>query len=74
MPTLVSPGFRETGWDVPDGQVYQIIEWGGAIASRGSRDMPVWGVAFRPLAGENQKQVSDRIRALTEYLGAFQQK
>jgi mono/diheme cytochrome c family protein len=65
---------KRNGGRYPDGQVYQIIEWGGAIASHGSREMPVWGVAFRPLSNENQKQVSDRIHALTDYIGTLQVK
>ncbi len=65
---------RKYGGRFPGGQVYQIIEWGGAIASHGSREMPVWGVAFRPLSGENQKQVAARIRALTQYLESIQLK
>jgi mono/diheme cytochrome c family protein len=65
---------KRNGGRYPDGQVYQIIEWGGAIASHGSREMPVWGVAFRPLIRENQKEVSVRIHALTDYIGALQQK
>jgi hypothetical protein len=54
--------------------VYQVIEWGGAIASHGSREMPVWGVAFRPISDENQKLVSQRIHALTDYIEAIQLK
>ena len=54
------------------GQIYQVIEWGGAIASHGSREMPVWGVAFRPLSGENQRDVSARIHALTDYIASIQ--
>ncbi len=65
---------KRNGGRYPDGHIYQVIEWGGAIASHGSRQMPVWGVAFRPLTGENQKQVSDRIKALTDYIGTLQQK
>ncbi len=65
---------RKNGGRFPGGQVYQVIEWGGAIASHGSREMPVWGVAFRPLSDENQKQVAARIRALTEYLESIQLK
>ena len=65
---------KRNGGRYPDGQIYQIIEWGGAIASHGSREMPVWGVAFRPLTRENQKQVSDRIKVLTDYIGTLQQK
>ncbi|HET7186283.1 MAG TPA: cytochrome c [Terriglobales bacterium] len=65
---------KRNGGRYTDGQVYQIIEWGGAIASHGSREMPVWGVAFRPLSNENQKQVSDRIQALTDYIGTLQVK
>jgi hypothetical protein len=65
---------RRNGGRFPDGQVFQIIEWGGAIASHGSSEMPVWGVAFRPLSHENQKQVTARIEALTRYIGSIQQK
>jgi mono/diheme cytochrome c family protein len=65
---------RRNGGRFPDGQVFQIIEWGGAIASHGSREMPVWGVAFRPLSHENQKQVTARIEALTRYIGSIQEK
>jgi mono/diheme cytochrome c family protein len=65
---------KRNGGRYPDGQIYQIIEWGGAIASHGSREMPVWGVAFRPLTRENQKQVSERIHVLTDYIGTLQQK
>jgi hypothetical protein len=36
--------------------------------------MPVWGVAFRPLSGENQREVSARIHALTDYLASIQLK
>jgi mono/diheme cytochrome c family protein len=65
---------RRNGGKFPGGRVYQVIEWGGAIASHGSREMPVWGVAFRPLTRENQKEVSVRIHALTDYIGTLQQK
>jgi mono/diheme cytochrome c family protein len=65
---------KRHGGRFPDGQVFQIIEWGGAIASHGSREMPVWGVAFRPLRNENQKQVTERIKELTRYLASIQQK
>ncbi|MBZ5628116.1 MAG: cytochrome c [Acidobacteriia bacterium] len=65
---------RRSGGRFPDGQIYQVIEWGGAIASHGSRQMPVWGVAFRPLSGENQRVVSARIHSLTDYLASIQLK
>jgi mono/diheme cytochrome c family protein len=65
---------RRNGGRFPGGQVYQVIEWGGAIASHGSREMPVWGVAFRPISDENQKLVSQRIHALTDYIEAIQLK
>lgn len=65
---------RRNGGRYPGGQVFQVIEWGGAIASHGSREMPVWGMAFRPLSNENQKQVTARIRTLTDYIGDMQEK
>jgi mono/diheme cytochrome c family protein len=65
---------RRNGGHYPEGHVYQIIEWGGTIASHGSREMPVWGAAFRPLTRENQNEVSARIHALTDYIGTRQQK
>ncbi len=65
---------RRNGGRYPGGQVFQIIEWGGAIASHGSREMPVWGVAFRPFSHESQKQVTERIHTLTAYVGDMQEK
>ena len=65
---------RRNQGSFPGGQVYQVIEWGGAIASHGSREMPVWGVAFRPMSAENQREVSTRIHALTDYIEAIQLK
>ncbi len=65
---------RKNSGRFPGGQVYQVIEWGGAVASHGSREMPVWGVAFRPMSNESQKQVATRIHALTDYLEAIQLK
>ena len=64
---------RKNGGRFPAGQVFQIIEWGGAIASHGSREMPVWGVAFRPVSNQSQKQVTARIEVLTKYIASIQQ-
>jgi len=58
----------------PDGNIYQIIKWGGGIAAHGSRDMPMWGKAFLPVSHQDEKQVDGRIRTLIGYLQSLQVK
>jgi hypothetical protein len=56
----------------PSERVKQIIE-GGDVPSHGTRDMPVWGDAFRTVPGGNSEAaVKERIDAITRYLQAIQ--
>ncbi|HYL12447.1 MAG TPA: c-type cytochrome [Terriglobales bacterium] len=54
----------------PEGDVYQIIKWGGGIIGHGSKEMPVWGTAFKSASDETE--VNSRIKALTQYIESIQ--
>lgn len=67
----------------PFDTVYQIIDGRKEIGAHGSRDMPIWGAAFKsetsadfdrnvPQSGE--AMVRNRILDLAEYLNRLQQK
>jgi hypothetical protein len=56
----------------PESEVYQIIKWGGGLASHGSKDMPVWGMAFKSASKGDETEVNARIKALTQYLDSIQ--
>jgi mono/diheme cytochrome c family protein len=58
----------------PGGNMYQVIKWGGGIISHGSKEMPVWGKAFLPVSGHDEKQVDLRIRTLVNYIESLQVK
>ncbi len=67
----------------PFNTVYQIIDGRTEIKSHGSREMPIWGLAFKSEASpyfekispyDNSAIVRSRILALTEYLHRIQVK
>lgn len=58
----------------PEGDIFQVIKWGGGIVGHGSKEMPVWGVAFRSLNPKDEAEVNLRIRSLVQYLESIQQK
>jgi mono/diheme cytochrome c family protein len=58
----------------PGGRVYQVIKWGGSIAAHGSKDMPVWGPAFRSLSDAGEPEVELRIKNIVTYLEGLQTK
>jgi mono/diheme cytochrome c family protein len=58
----------------PGGHVYQIVKWGGSIAAHGSKEMPVWGPAFRSLSDQGEPEVELRIKNIVNYLDALQAK
>ncbi len=58
----------------PGGHVYQVVKWGGSIAAHGSKEMPVWGPAFRSLSGQDGSQAELRIRNIVNYLEGLQSK
>jgi len=58
----------------PQGDVFQVIKWGGGIVGHGSKQMPVWGIAFRTLSPKDEAEVNLRIQTLVQYLESMQQK
>lgn len=66
----------------PFDKVYQIIDGRAEIKAHGSRDMPVWGGAFRRqssayfenYAGDSESGARSRILALVEYVFRLQGK
>lgn len=45
-----------------------------AAAAHGSKDMPVWGPAFRSVSGYDDNVVTLRVEALSKYIEGIQQK
>jgi mono/diheme cytochrome c family protein len=72
---------RNGGW-FPFARVYEFIDGRRLVKAHGSREMPVWGLAYRAEAAESYAQapstaeahVRDRILALTEYVYRLQVK
>ncbi|WNB75117.1 c-type cytochrome [Methylomonas koyamae] len=67
----------------PFDTVYQIIDGRQEIAAHGSREMPIWGAAFKSATSPHfdgdatqggEAMVRSRILALVEYLSRLQQK
>ncbi len=65
---------QHKGGKFPEGDVFQVIKWGGGIVGHGSKEMPVWGTAFKPVSNRDEKQVDLRIKNLVQYLESIQQK
>ncbi len=58
----------------PKTRVYQIIVHGGSMAAHGSKDMPMWGPAFRSTDRQDQTAAEARVRKLVDYLETLQVK
>lgn len=66
----------------PFDKVYQIIDGQAEIKAHGSREMPIWGAAFRRqtsayfenYAGDPESGARSRILALVEYVYRLQRK
>lgn len=79
-PPDISTMARRNGGVFPLATVYQVIE--GAGGGHGTREMPIWGTAFRVGAAEYYRDVPydqevvvrARILALAEYLNRIQAK
>lgn len=72
LPDLTLMAKRKNG-RFPEGDVFQVIKWGGGIIGHGSKEMPVWGTAFRTL-DHDEVEVNLRIQNLIHYLESIQQK
>lgn len=72
---------KQNGGVLPINRLYEVIE-GVGIASHGSRDMPIWGRAYRIQAAEYYMDtpydpeafVRTRILSLVEYINRLQVK
>lgn len=72
LPDLTLMAKKKNG-KFPEGDVFQVIKWGGGIVGHGSKEMPVWGTAFRTL-DHHEAEVNLRIKSLIQYLESIQQK
>lgn len=72
VPDLTKYTARNSGV-FPSERLRQIID-GRDVSSHGSREMPVWGDAFRvSREGLDSAAVNARIDALVKYIGAIQE-
>ncbi len=58
----------------PSFRTFEVIKSGGSMAAHGSKDMPMWGAAFRSLSHQDESETEARIRKLVGYLEAIQEK
>ncbi len=72
LPDLTLMAKKKNG-RFPEGDVFQVIKWGGGIVGHGSKEMPVWGTAFRTI-DHGEAEVNLRINNLIQYLESIQQK
>ncbi len=68
--TLLS---RKSGGEFPSFRVSNIIQGDGEITAHGSKEMPMWGDAFRSLR-RDESVVKLRVHNLTEYIESLQEK
>ncbi|HSW51455.1 MAG TPA: cytochrome c [Bryobacteraceae bacterium] len=73
-PTDLTTLARRNGGKFPEARVYQSIEGDAELAAHGSREMPVWGTAFRTMGGSDEASVKLRVRNLTRYIESLQLK
>jgi mono/diheme cytochrome c family protein len=64
---------KRNGGTFPSELLYRIID-GRDVPVHGDRDMPVWGEAFRAVAGSNAAAVKARIDAVVRYLQGIQER
>jgi mono/diheme cytochrome c family protein len=64
---------KRNGGTFPGERIYRIID-GRDVPVHGDRDMPVWGEAFRAVAGSNAASVKARIDAVVRYLESIQER
>ena len=72
---------RKNGGIFPIARLYEVVE-GAAVASHGTREMPVWGREYRMLAAEHYGEMPydaeaytrARLLAMLEYISRLQAK
>jgi len=68
--TLLS---KRNGGKFPRGTVSSVIEGNDFVIDHGSRDMPIWGDAFR-ITNHDESMVQMKVQNLTIYIESIQQK
>lgn len=80
-PSILTQVSKKNGGVFPFQKVFEIIDGRAEVRAHGSRDMPVWGRAFReprlfpggnPYGPSSELVVKGRILALTQYLQSIQ--
>ena len=64
---------KNNGGQFPSARVRKTITGDGALASHGSREMPIWGPIFHQIESD-QDFGNVRLQNLTKYLESLQQK
>jgi mono/diheme cytochrome c family protein len=64
---------KKNGGKFPRTRVNSVLEGNDFITEHGSRDMPIWGDAFRA-ANREESMVKIKVRNLTAYIESIQQK
>ncbi|HEV2279659.1 MAG TPA: cytochrome c [Acidobacteriaceae bacterium] len=74
-PTNLVQLAKQNGGTFPDAHVYTVLQFGTEEAAHGSKDMPVWGTAFRSLDKGSASSMIEhqRIANLTNYLKSLQE-
>jgi mono/diheme cytochrome c family protein len=72
-PTDLTGFARENGGVFPEQRLRRIID-GRDVASHGTREMPVWGIALRLSPEGGNASVEARITALVRYLQSIQER
>lgn len=72
-PDLTTLAKRHNG-KFPYDYVSDVLRFGTRITSHGSSDMPIWGPIFGSLDKYDLSAVRKRLKDLSEYLAALQQK
>ena len=78
-PTLKKPSpdltllSKRNGGTFPGGQIRSVLEGNDFITAHGSRDMPIWGAAFR-IVDADPSMVQLKVDNLVAYVESIQQK
>lgn len=58
----------------PDAYVESVLRSGVKVPDHGPAEMPVWGTLFRAMTKSDERQVTQRITSLADYLKSIQKK